>query len=171
LQVQFQMSSGSRRSGLFSEGVAGKLTRDWNVTGTITMRSGTPLTATVGGANSQVVGTGVGGVLRADYTGAAIKVDGKNFNTEAFVLPQAGRWGTGARNTIPGPAQFALNAQVSRTIRISERRTVDIQAQANNILNRVSVTSWGTVVGSNNYGLLSGTAGMRRINLSMRMRF
>jgi hypothetical protein len=169
--IQFQLSSGARRNGLFSTGAVGHIARDWNLTSNITMRSGSLLTPTVGGAGSQVSGTGLSGTLRANYTGAPIRIDGKNFNTEAFVLPLPGQWGTASRNSIPGPAQFSLNAQVSRTIRISERRTVDIQAQANNILNRVAVTGWGTTVGSNNFGLLTGVGGMRRINISMRMRF
>jgi len=145
--------------------------KDWTVNGNVALHSGTPLTATVGGSNSQVSGTGVGNTVRANATGLPIQAAGMNFNTAAFSLPISGQWGTAGRNTIPGPTLFSLNGQVGRIFRLGERRTADLQFQAQNILNRVTITNWGTTVGANNFGLISGAANMRKITTSIRFRF
>jgi hypothetical protein len=171
MQAQFQYSSGNRRGGALSSGFLSTLEKDWTVTGNIVLRSGTPLTATVGGASSQVIGSAVGGTVRANATGESISAPRMNFNTAAFALPQPGQWGNAGRDTIPGPTLFQLNGQVGRIFRLGERRTADLQLQAQNILNRVTVTGWGTAVGSNNFGLVSSTSQMRRINLNLRFRF
>jgi hypothetical protein len=60
---------------------------------------------------------------------------------------------------------------VGRVFRLGERRNIDLQVQAQNVLNRVTVTGWGTVLGSSNYGLASGAAGMRKITVNLRFRF
>ena len=139
--------------------------------GNISLRSGTPLTATVGGNRSQVSGTAVSNTLRADATGAGVSADGMLFNTAAFTSPASGSWGTAGRNTIPGPAVFSLNGSVGRIFRLGERRSADLQVQSQNVLNRVTITNWGTVVGSANYGLAASAAAMRRVTVSLRLRF
>ena len=48
---------------------------------------------------------------------------------------------------------------------------MDIQFQAQNLLNRVTITNWGTVLGSLNYGLATGAANMRSITANVRFRF
>jgi hypothetical protein len=48
---------------------------------------------------------------------------------------------------------------------------VDLQVQAQNLLNRVTITNWGTIVGSANYGLATSAANMRKITASLRFRF
>ena len=93
------------------------------------------------------------------------------FNTAAFVLPAAGQCGSAGRDTIPGPTTFFLNGAVGRVFRLGERRSIDLQCQAQNILNHVTITNWSTVVGSNNYGLATGAAGMRKITVMLRFRF
>ncbi|MEP7351878.1 MAG: TonB-dependent receptor [Acidobacteriota bacterium] len=171
-QLQWQYSSGQGRGGgALVTGWTGALLKDWTMTGNMNLRSGTPLTATVGGASSQLAGTSVSGTLRANATGLPIGASGMNFNTAAFTLPVSGTYGTAGRDTIPGPLGFTLNGQVSRIFRLGERRSADLQFQANNILNRVTVTGWGTVVGATNYGLVSGAGGMRKIQTSLRIRF
>jgi hypothetical protein len=43
--------------------------------------------------------------------------------------------------------------------------------QSQNLLNKVTITNWGTVVGSNNYGLATSASQMRKITASLRFRF
>ncbi|MEO5924033.1 MAG: TonB-dependent receptor [Bryobacteraceae bacterium] len=172
LTINFQYSTGAGRGGGAQlRGVRGAIFKDWTVSGNLVRRSGTPLTATVGGANSQVAGTGVSNTIRANATGQSIQADGMNFNTAAFSAPTAGTFGNAGRNTIPGPTMFQLNGQLGRIFRLGERRTADLQFQANNILNRVTITNWGTVLGSNNFGLVSAASQMRRITTTLRFRF
>jgi hypothetical protein len=172
LNVMFQYSSGMGTSGgTLLNGWKGMLLKDWTFSGNINVRSGTPLTATVGGGGSQVRGTAVTNVLRADATGLPIDATGMRFNTAAFAQPLSGFWGTAARNTIPGPMLFSLNGSVSRIFRFGERRSADLQFQAQNLLNHVTITNWGTVVGATNYGLATTAASMRKITVNLRFRF
>jgi hypothetical protein len=172
LNVQFMYSTGMGRSGgSLLSGWRGTLLKDWNLMSNINLHSGNPLTATIGGIGSQVSGTAVSGTVRADATGLPVSASGLLFNTAAFVAPAAGLWGTAGRNTIPGPAVFSLNGSVGRVFRFGERRSVDLQLQAQNILNRVTITNWGATIGSANYGLATAASGMRKMTASVRFRF
>lgn len=154
-----------------------KLLSDWSATANLTLQTGTPLTATVLGTSADPSGTGAIGSGRADATGQSISaISGPGsgpFNLLAFTVPAAGQYGTAGRNTIPGPGIISLNATFGRTIQFgdSARRSLDIRLSANNVLNHVNITSWGTVVNSANYGLASGAGAMRTLSLSMRVRF
>ena len=172
LSMQLQYSTGMGMSGgTLTNGWKGALMKDWTVSGNISLRSGSPFTATVGGNRSQVGGTAVANTVRASATGLPVEVSGMLFNTAAFTEPVAGEWGNAGRNTIPGPTTFSLDGSLGRVFRLGERRNIDLQVQAQNVLNRVTITSWGTVLGSSNYGLASGAAGMRKITVNLRFRF
>ena len=64
-----------------------------------------------------------------------------------------------------------LNGGIGRVFRLGERRSLDIQMQSQNVLNRVVITNWGTVIGANNYGLATNAAAMRRVTMIVRFRF
>ncbi|MDE3164365.1 MAG: TonB-dependent receptor, partial [Acidobacteriota bacterium] len=172
LNFSTMYSTGMGRSGgTLLNGWKGTLLKDWNVMANINVHSGNPLTATAGGARTQVAGTSVTGTLRADATGLPVSAADMLFNTAAFAAPVAGAWGTAGRNTIPGPTVFSLNGSVGRVFRFGERRSVDLQFQAQNLLNKVTITNWGTTIGSANYGLATAASGMRRLTASLRFRF
>lgn len=172
LSFMTQYSTGQGRAGgTLVSGWKGTLIKDWTISGNISARSGNPFTATSGGSRSQVAGTAVSNTLRANSTGLPIDAPGMLFNTAAFSTPLPGQWGTAGRNTIPGPTTVFLNGSVGRIIRFGERRNMDIRFEAQNLLNRVIITNWGTVLGSNNYGLATSAAQMRRITANIRFRF
>jgi hypothetical protein len=172
LSLTLQYSTGmGKDAGTLIPGWKGALVKDWTFGPTITARTGNPFTASVGGNRSQVGGTAVSNTVRANATGLPIEAPGMLFNTAAFTAPAAGEWGDAGRNTIPGPTNFSLNGSVGRIFRIGERRSADLQFQAQNLLNHVCITGWGTVLGANNFGLAANAALMRKITLSLRFRF
>jgi hypothetical protein len=172
LSLNFQYSTGMGMSGgTLVNGWKGALLKDWTLGGNISLRSGLPFTATVGGNRSQVSGTAVANTVRADSAGASVEAAGLLFNTAAFTEPVAGEWGNAGRNTIPGPTTFNLDGTFGRIFRFGERRSADLQVQAQNLLNRVTITNWGTVLGSSTYGLASSAAAMRKITVELRFRF
>jgi hypothetical protein len=126
-----------------------------------------------GGNRSVVTGTGVTGPVRADATGLPLDVNvpGYGFNPAAFAAPIAGEWGSAGRNTIPGPTIFSLSGQASRVFRIGERRSIDLSFEASNALNHVTITNWGTTIGSSTFGLPTTAAAMRRMSATVRFRF
>jgi len=172
LSLELQYSTGmGMAGGTLANGWKGALRKDWTISGNVSVRSGNPLSATVGGNRSQVGGIAVSNTVRANATGLPVSVSGVLFNTAAFAQPPAGEWGNAGRNTIPGPTTFFLNGSMGRIFRLGERRSIDLQFQAQNLLNHVTITSWGTVLGSNNYGLAAGAAGMRKLTANLRFRF
>ncbi len=147
-----------------------KTLKDWQLTGTTQVQSGRPLTATVLGNASNVGGAGVAGTVRADATGLPIDAGSGYFNPAAFSVPLAGFYGTAGRGTIPGPGTFSMNLQLARQIQIAERKSIEFNVSANNLLNHVNISGFGTVVNSLNYGLATGAAGMRTIQATVRFR-
>jgi len=170
LQVQYSSGMGTTGGALIN-GWKGALLKDWTIATSVNLHSGNPFTATLGGSLSQIAGTAVGNTVRAEATGSPIETAGALFNTAAFTQPAAGAWGNAGRNTIPGPTIFSLDSQLGRVFRLGERRSADFQIQAQNVLNRVTITSWGTVLESNTYGLATNAAAMRKITASLRFRF
>jgi hypothetical protein len=172
LTVQVQYSTGmGTAGGTLVKGTKGALFKDWTFSSSISLHSGNPFTAIVGGNRSQVAGTAVSSTVRANATGLPVDAAGMLFNTAAFSAPLPGQWGDAGRDTIPGPATFYLNGAVGRVFRIGERRSVDLQFQAQNALNHVTITSWSTVLGATNYGLATSAAGMRKLTMMLRFRF
>jgi hypothetical protein len=175
MNVNWQYSTGQGKAGgTLVKGWKGGLIKDWTVTNALGLRSGTPLTAAVGGNLATVTGTGITGTVRPDATGlpiAAPSGSGEPFNLAAFTVPSAGTWGNAGRGTIPGPVLFSLNGSISRVFRLSERRSIDLRFDATNFLNHVTITGWSTVVNAYNYGLATGTSPMRSMTANLRFRF
>jgi hypothetical protein len=120
-----------------------------------------------------VVGTGVTGPVRPDYTGASLYAapHGLSLNPAAYVAPAAGQWGNAGRNSITGPSQFSWNASLGRTFRTSDRISLDLRVDAVNVLNHVVFTAWNTTVNNVQFGLPTGANAMRSLQTTLRMRF
>ena len=105
--MNWQYSSGvGRGGGTLVNGWKGAVLKGWTVTNNISISSGTPLTAIVGGARSTTTGTGITGSLRANATGLAGE---RRSGGPTVQLPRRSpfRWpGSGAtRDAIPLPDQ------------------------------------------------------------------
>jgi hypothetical protein len=173
LDLSFRITSpfGDGPSAISVSGWAEKLLKDWNLGGGVTANSGTPLTATVQGNRSDAGGTGVVGSSRASATGLPVGAGDGFFNPAAFTVPASSSYGNAGRNTIPGPNLFSVNLSLGREISLGERRRLELRVDANNVLNSVSYTRFGTTVNANNYGLAIATAPMRTITGQVRFRF
>jgi trimeric autotransporter adhesin len=146
----------------------------WTLQGTYNWATGTPLTATLGGSNSNTGGLGaVGGTPRAEATGLPIQGGpGQYFNPLAFTTPPAGQLGNAGVDTITGPVQTSLNAQLNRAWRIGEtRRQIQFRLSATNALNHVTITGFGTAVGSSTYDLATQASGTRTVTALFRFNF
>lgn len=149
------------------------LLRDWNLNLNLQANSGRPLTARVLGSVADPGGSGATGSARADATGLPVKSGSGYFNTAAFAVPPADRYGNAGRNTIPGPGMVVLNAGFGRAFQLGEsvRRRLDLRLEAQNVLNKVNLTSYGTVVNAANYGEPTAAAAMRSVQITARFQF
>jgi hypothetical protein len=145
----------------------------WTLNGTISAASGTPQTATVSGNLSNIGGNAAFGSSRAEATGESI--DAGNypyFNLNAFTTPPAGYYGNAGRDTITNPFTFGVNAALNRAFRFGDtRRTLQLRLSANNALNHVSITGFGTTVNASNYGLPTAASATRTVTLLLRFSF
>jgi len=172
--VNYDLPWGPNRPWLNNGGKLASLFEGWRATATLTIDSGTPLTARVQNA-SRDVSQGVTGALRADYDGAPIQISNPTinqfFNTGAFSVPAAGAFGTSARNVIIGPGSKQLNAQFSRDVRLGGTRALTIQMRVNNLLNNVNFAAVDTNVNSPTFGEVLSVRSMRSAQLNLRFRF
>jgi hypothetical protein len=155
--------------GTLMSGWRGQLLKEWTVVSAITLGTGLPLTPIY---PASVPGTGFTGI-RPDFTGISVydAPPGRYLNPLAYVAPPTGQWGNAARNSITGPSQFFLNANMQRTFRLSDRYSVDVSLQATNVLNHVTYPSWGTTVGTTQFGLPGSANQMRTVLTNLRVRF
>jgi hypothetical protein len=171
LTASAQYTSGmGLKGGALASGWAGRLLKEWTLGTEMTAGSGLPLTPVY---QSVVLGTGVTGSLRPDFTGAGLydAPGGLHLNPAALAAPAPGQWGNAGRNSINGPSQFTLNASMGRTFRSSERISLDLRIEATNALNRVTYPSWNTVAGSAQFGLPMMANPMRSVQAVIRMRY
>jgi len=147
---------------------------DWSLSTTISAQSGTPFTARLVGAASDVA-RGTNGTLRADYVGVPIAIDDPSllrfFNTAAFVVPASGTFGSAGRNTIIGPWQQQVDASLARDVRLTGNQVISIQVQATNLFNTVRFGAIDTVVNSPTFGQVVSMRPMRTTQLNVRFRF
>jgi hypothetical protein len=169
LQYTAQSPVGVRNAMFQKQPWLQKSLKDWQLTGTTQLQSGRPLTATVLGNASNAGGAGVVGTVRANATGLPIDSGSGYFNKAAFTVPLIG-FGNAGRGTIPGPGTFSMNLQLARQIQIAERKSVEFNVSATNLLNHVNISNFGTVVNSLNYGLATAAGGMRTISATVRFR-
>jgi hypothetical protein len=145
----------------------------WTLNGTVSAASGTPQTATVSGNLSNTGGNAAFGSSRAQATGESIDAgDNPYFNLGAFTTPAAGFYGNAGRNTITNPFTFGLNTALNRAFRFGDtRRTLQFRLSANNAMNHVAITGFGTTVNSSNYGLPTAANATRTVTLLLRLSF
>ena len=171
LTVQFQYTTGiGTAGGALLTGRTGAIVKGWTFTTLLTTSSGLPVTPVY---LTTVSGTGVTGTLRPSLTGAAVDpVSSDSYaNPAAFAAPAAGQWGSAGRNSITGPAQFGLNAGVTRTWPLGERLSLDWRIDATNLLNRVTYSAINSIVGSPQFGLPTSANVMRRLQTTIRVRY
>lgn len=170
-QTQYTTGMGIGGGTLVS-GWKGALFKEWTFVSQLTAGTGLPLTPVY---FTNVLGTGVSGPIRPDYTGEPLYTapGGLFLNPAAYSPPIAGQWGNAGRNSITGPSQFSWNASMGRTFRMSDRITLDLRVDSTNTLNHVTFQNWNTTVSSAQFGLPNPNSAnaMRSVQTTVRLRF
>jgi hypothetical protein len=145
----------------------------WTLGGTFAANSGSPSTALLGGSLGSSRGTSIRTNYRAEATGVSISGgDYPYFNEAAFTTPASGTYGDAGRNTIPGLPSISLSAALNRGWRFGEsRKQLQLRLSANNVLNHVQITGFGTTIGSSTFGLATSASQTRTVSLNLRFSF
>ena len=169
-----ELPFGSNRRWLTREGLANEIFGGWMLNGNLSFSSGSPFTALVAGAVTDV-SNGVNGTLRANYNGQPIALANPTiaefFNTAAFSLPASGTFGTAGRDTIVGPPQRSFNMALMKNFTVRGLRTLSLRIQANNVLNMVVWRGINTTQNSQGFGQVTSVGQMRSVQIVLRAGF
>jgi hypothetical protein len=166
--VQFSTGQGLRAAALL-KGWRATVIKDWTIMTNVNVASGLPETPVL---TSITKGTGITGQLRPEVVGQLYPgTPGFPFNPNAFALPPAGYYGNAGRDIIQGPMQFSMSGAASRTIRIGERKNLDIRFEAQNLLNHFAYTGYNMTFGTAQFGLPTGATATRSFNMTARFHF
>jgi hypothetical protein len=172
--VYIELPWGPNRRWLKNGGLFAALLGEWSAQFALTLQSGTPLTARVLGAATDLL-RGANGSLRANYNGAPIQLTDPTvdefFNINAFSGPAPGLFGDSSRNMIVGPGARQLNGLFQRDIRLGGTRSLTLQVNANNLLDTVQWAAVDTNVNSSTFGHVLSARPMRTVTVTARLRF
>jgi hypothetical protein len=161
-----------------------RLTEGWSLSGTTRFASGFPVTlfddsdrsllGTLGnGVNNQLLDTPelLPGPLHLNENPR----NGKPvFNTSILVPEALGQLGDAARRIFQGPGIENFDMQLSKTIRITESKSLDIRVEAFNVFNHAQFYGPSSVdgeVNDPNFGRVVGAAAPRLVQLAAKFHF
>jgi hypothetical protein len=149
--------------------VWGSIYKDWTVATQLTAGSGLPFTPV---SFLAVSGTGYVGI-RPELTGIPTlpAPAGAYANPAAYATPAAGTWGNTGRNSIRGPAQVGLDANIARVFRLRGKTNLEWRISATNVLNLVTFSTINTSVDSPQFARPTQANPMRRLQVTLRYRF
>ena len=93
------------------------------------------------------------------------------FDTAAFVIPRRGTFGNAGRNIVEGPGLAVVNVSLVKTTPVTERLSVQLRAEAFNLLNRVNYDQPDNYVGSPSFGAILSAGAPRRLQLGLKLLF
>ena len=96
----------------------------------------------------------------------------KNWITPAaFSLPALGSYGTLGRNNLKGPGTFQIDAALSRTFQIREKRTVQLRAESFNIVNHANFNPPVATLNSGSFGQIQSALDPRILQFALKYIF
>jgi hypothetical protein len=93
------------------------------------------------------------------------------FDTSAFVIPPRGTFGNAGRNIVEGPGFSTANLSLLKNTAITERVTVQLRAEAFNLLNRTNYNLPDNFVGSPSFGAILSAGSPRRVQFGLKLLF
>jgi hypothetical protein len=136
-----------------SNALARTLVGGWEVSGIVTIESGTPLNI---GLTGDQGGNGIGGTNRPDKTGALSTPHTKQqwITGSAFAPPAVGDWGTLGHNAIDGPGRDNWNLSLFKNFVFSEARgsQFELRLETFNTFNHPQISGMPTNFGDAHFG-------------------
>lgn len=155
-----------------------ELPLDFTVSGIVQMQSGRPFTVAllpeVDNSNTGRSSLGFGGNDRPNVNGNA---DAANpgpdgwFNTAAFSMPAFGTFGNAGRNILEGPGYQNVNLALLKRFPLQGRASLQLRAEAFNLLNRTNFDLPDNFFGSTTFGRILSAGAPRHIQFGARLMF
>jgi outer membrane receptor protein involved in Fe transport len=155
----YQLPTGNGKRYLTS-GPASWVFGNWQVSGILTLMTGTPLTF---GASDSSLNT-PGESQTANQVAPVqiehgINVGNPWFSQSSFAQPTGVAFGTTGRNILSGPGLFALNLSLFRDFKIHERFNLELRCESFNLTNTPEFSNPNTSLTSSTFGYVTSTIG------------
>jgi len=154
-------------------GLLGVLGRDWTLATLVTLQSGIPVAVTQATNFNAFAGFGT---QRPNLVGdpelpADERSPSRWFNTAAFAVAPQFTLGSASRNPIRGPAYRNLDLAVSRRVPVRAGSSIELRAEAFNLLNTPPFGNPNAVAGVANFGTITTAGDPRVIQLAVKYLF
>ena len=143
-----------------NHGPAAWVVGDWQLSGILSIVSGTPMLLTASDTSLNTPGeTQTPDQVAAVQYPKGINTGNPWFTASSFAQPTGVRFGNVGRNNISGPGYFALNLSLFRTIPLTERLKMELRCETFNFTNTPQFSNPGTSLTSSTFGVVTGTVG------------
>ena len=150
-------------------------TRNTEFQGIVTAETGQPFTPIISFDNSNTGNTNQqSGADRPNRIGnphLAHPNPSEWFNTAAFAIPAANKFGNAGRNSLLGPGYSSFDVSVLRRFSLPERGTLTLEMQSFNLLNHPNFSLPGAFVDQPSFGIISSASDPRELQIAARLTF
>jgi hypothetical protein len=159
-------SSAIAQTPQFASSLLRRVASGWQASAIFTAQTGAWVTPLTGGDTSLTASAGAATILvdRPDVVGNwhGNGTRGDWFNRAAFVNNAPGIYGDTGRATLLQPGTWDIDAALIRRLRVREKQSVEIRAEAFNLVNHPNLGPAGTTLNSSSFGHIT-TSGSPRI--------
>jgi hypothetical protein len=155
-----------------NSGIGDRVLGGWEVSGILTLMTGTPMTFGASGTSLNTPGN----AQTANINGPFKRLYGVNnqpwFDTSVFSTPTGtGVFGNTGRNIFSGPGFFNLDAAIFKRVRIRERVNLEFRSEWFSATNTPQFNNPNTNRASPSFGLVQGAGGARSIDFGLKLSF
>jgi hypothetical protein len=143
-----------------SNGPAAWALGNWQLSGVLTMMTGTPFFITASGSSLNTPGSTQTANQVAPVTiSHGINTGNLWFSTPSFSQPTGVAFGTSGRNILSGPGLFSINLSLFKTFKFGERVNMELRAETFNFTNTPQFSNPQGSLTSSTFGYVTGTLG------------
>lgn len=162
----YQLPFGPGRR-LLRRGAAGAIAGGWQISGLLSMRTGSPLFFSASGSQLDAPGTTqVPNEIKPFHKLHGIGTHHAWFDTSAFVQPEGAVLGNVGKNVYSGPGNFSLDLSAARSFRFTRSTSFEFRADAFNALNHPVFSNPDTSLTDADFGDITGSGPGRSMQLS-----
>jgi hypothetical protein len=154
-------------------GVRGALLKDWQIAGLAIFNSGSPIFINQDGDTLNVDSE----EIRPDFVAgqdpelpSSERGLSRWFNTAAFTRATT-TYGTSTRNPVVGPGRKVVDLSLAKSFGLPNRQQIQFRVEAFNAFNWVNWNNPNGTLGNTAFGVISGAAAAREMQLSLRYTF
>lgn len=158
--------------GANTRGVAAVILKGWQISGNLLLQSGPHATITVSGNPAN---TGRGAIRPNRISDGNLPSSERTpnlwFDRAAFVQAPAFTFGNAGRGIIEGPATKLVDLSLLKSLKPFESQSLELRGDFFNAFNTPQFNVPGLIVGTSNFGIVTGTGPAREIQLGLRYIF